>query len=157
MIYFMQSLSIFSNLPFSKNKAVHKSGFTLIELMVVVAIMGILMAAGILAFSNAQQGARDSKRRTDLDAISKAMEQYFQTNNAYPTSAYATALGAFFPSNSLPVDTKGVAYTLTSTATTYCACAQLDKVGLGNASSLGAGGSCAYAAGGNYQCVSQRQ
>lgn len=43
--------------------------------MVVVAIIGILMAAGILTFSTAQRNARDAKRRADVDAIAKAMEQ----------------------------------------------------------------------------------
>lgn len=54
-----------------------KAGFTLIELMVVVAIIGILMAAGIITFSSAQRNARDAKRRADVDAIAKAFEQYY--------------------------------------------------------------------------------
>lgn len=117
------------------------------------------MASGILAFTNAQQGARDAKRRADLDAISKAMEQYFSSNSSnYPTANYSTALGPFFPSGKLPTDATGSAYTITSTSSTYCACAQLNKAN-GNASSLGSGGTCNYVVNGfgQYQCTSQRQ
>lgn len=148
----MNKVTRFSHLFFLAQK-----GFTLIELMVVVSIIGVLMAAGILTFANAQKGAKDTKRKGDVDSISKAMEQYYLTNKAYPTASYATAIGGFFPSGSLPVDSAGTAYTLTSTATTYCVCALLDRAGTGNATSLGSGGACAFAAGGNYVCAAQRQ
>lgn len=133
-------------------------GFTLIELMVVVAIIGILMAAGILAFSNAQQNARDARRRADMDAISKAMEQYYQNNSsAYP--ATASSLNTYFPSGAIPADPQGSAYNFTATTTQYCSCATLEKTGRGNATALGSGGACTYGSGAsaNYYCVSQRQ
>jgi prepilin-type N-terminal cleavage/methylation domain-containing protein len=136
-------------------------GFTLIELMVVVAIIGILMAAGILAFSNAQQGARDARRKADLDAISKAFEQFYSINNSvYPANATAAAsIAQFFPSGAVPTDPKSVAYTLTTSAGVdkYCACILLERTGQGNASGLGAAGVCTYSTGGNYFCVSNRQ
>jgi len=135
-----------------------QAGFTLIELMVVVAIIGILMAAGILAFTNAQQTARDARRRADIDAISKAQEQYNQANaGAYAASA--SALNSYFPSGSVPADPQGAGYSLSLTTTQYCVCANLEKTGKGNATALGAAGACTYGTGAsaNYFCASQRQ
>jgi prepilin-type N-terminal cleavage/methylation domain-containing protein len=138
-----------------KKPALKQLGFTLIELMVVVAIIGILMAAGILAFTNAQQNARDSRRRADIDAISKAMEQYYDNNlQAYPTSN--AGLSTYFPSGSVPTDPQGTAYNITYGGGNWCACATLERTGRGNASA-GAGGSCTYATSGDLFCTSRRQ
>lgn len=49
-------------------------GFTLIELLVVISILGILAAAAIVSYGSAQERSRDSRRKTDLDAIKKALE-----------------------------------------------------------------------------------
>jgi len=133
-------------------------GFTLIELMVVVAIIGVLMAAGILAFGNAQKSAKDAKRKSDLDAISKAEEQYFQSNGAYVAT---TSLTGYFPNGALPKDPSGSNYVVTLGGTTkFCACALLDRPTSANASNDGSTGSgvCSYTTTTpTYHCVSQRQ
>lgn len=136
--------------------ALKKTGFTLIELMVVVAIIGILMAAGILAFSNAQQNARDSRRRADIDAMSKAMKQYYQ-NNSLRIQQQPPQLQRTSHLDQIQ-QTHKVRHTTPATATAYCTCATLEKTGR-NATALGAGGSCTYGTGAsaNYFCASQRQ
>ena len=53
---------------------VTRTGFTLVELMVVVAIIAILAVVGITVFSNTQKSARDSRRQADIGAIATAME-----------------------------------------------------------------------------------
>lgn len=63
-------------------KTVH--GFTLIELMVAIAILAIVSTAGLVIFTGAQRSARDSKRTSDLSEIQKALEQYYAINKSYP-------------------------------------------------------------------------
>ena len=58
--------------PTSSSKL--KRGFTLIELLVVVAVIGLLATIVVASFTSAQKKARDAKRKSDLDAIKKALE-----------------------------------------------------------------------------------
>jgi general secretion pathway protein G len=66
---------------------IHKlnKGFTLLELLTVMAILTVL--AGIIFgnFTNALMKSRDSKRKQDLDYVSKALEVYYSENNVYPS------------------------------------------------------------------------
>ena len=61
-------------------------GFTLIELLIVIIIMGILATIGITAFANAQKKGRDSKRKTDIAQIQRALEAYINDYGTYPKS-----------------------------------------------------------------------
>ncbi|MGM0393777.1 MAG: type IV pilin protein [Thermodesulfobacteriota bacterium] len=61
----------------------NKKGFTLIELMIVVAIIGILAAIAIPNFMNYQCKARQSEAKTNLGAIRVAQEAYLAENNTY--------------------------------------------------------------------------
>lgn len=61
-----------------------KKGFTLIELIIAISIIGIISAIGFVSYSQAQLIARDAKRKQDLRAIATAMELYYQANKFYP-------------------------------------------------------------------------
>ena len=61
-----------------------QSGFTLIEILVVVAIIGLLATVVTTSLSHARLKARDSKRKEDLAQLQKALEIYYNTNNRYP-------------------------------------------------------------------------
>jgi prepilin-type N-terminal cleavage/methylation domain-containing protein len=60
------------------------AGFTLIELMVVVAIIGILSSIAIPNFRNMQLRARMAERATMLRALQTAVDDYYNTNGRYP-------------------------------------------------------------------------
>lgn len=65
----------------------------MIELLVVITIIGILVTIAIASFQTAQAKARDSRRKTDLDAFKKALELYKSdtAGGLYPACASAPA------------------------------------------------------------------
>jgi len=60
-----------------------KKGFTLIELMIVVAIIGILAAIAIPNFLRFQAKSKQSEAKTNLGGIFTAQTSYFSENNRY--------------------------------------------------------------------------
>ncbi len=70
----------------------NKKGFTLIELMVVVAIMGLLAALAVIALNSARARARDARRVSDVKQIQTALELYYLDNNAYPVAPAAPGI-----------------------------------------------------------------
>ena len=62
------------------------SAFTLVEILVVLAIIGILAAILFPAFSRAQEGARQASCATNLQQIGIAVNQYKQDTRRYPDS-----------------------------------------------------------------------
>ncbi|MFH1739212.1 MAG: prepilin-type N-terminal cleavage/methylation domain-containing protein [bacterium] len=61
--------------------------FTLIELLIVVAIIGILAAIAVPNFLNAQTRAKISRIQADQKSVSTALEQYRLDHNSYPPDA----------------------------------------------------------------------
>jgi prepilin-type N-terminal cleavage/methylation domain-containing protein len=62
-----------------------QTGFTLVEVLVVVSILGLLSSVLMVALQNARMRARDSKRIADLSQISKGLELYYSKHDSYPT------------------------------------------------------------------------
>ena len=90
----------------------NKNGFTLLELLIVIAIIGILTALATVSYSSAQKKARDAQRKSDLKAIQNAMEQYYADNNgSYPVDPDGcVSPGPEYLPNGLPTDPRGDAY-----------------------------------------------
>ncbi|OGC84960.1 hypothetical protein A3F55_03015 [Candidatus Adlerbacteria bacterium RIFCSPHIGHO2_12_FULL_53_18] len=69
----------------------YKKGFTLVELLVVISIIGILSGIVIVGLDNAREAARDAKRVADIQNIQVALTLYYADNNRYPTNIYSTS------------------------------------------------------------------
>ena len=61
-----------------------KRAFTLIELLIVVAIIAILAAIAVPNFLEAQVRAKVSRMKTDMRTIATGLESYYVDNNKYP-------------------------------------------------------------------------
>lgn len=64
----------------SKNR-----GFTIVELLIVIVVIGILAGLTVLGFSNVQKRAVDAARISDMQTIMKALQMYKETNGMFPT------------------------------------------------------------------------
>lgn len=59
-------------------------GFTLVELLVTIAIIGLLATIAFVSLNRARVKARDAKRLSDLRQLQSALELYFSDNGKYP-------------------------------------------------------------------------
>ncbi|MBC7943014.1 prepilin-type N-terminal cleavage/methylation domain-containing protein [Candidatus Saccharibacteria bacterium] len=68
----------------SKN---HSHGFTIVELLIVVVVIGILAAITIVAYGGIQTRARDTIRINDIKSLQEVVELYNIKNGTYPQPA----------------------------------------------------------------------
>jgi prepilin-type N-terminal cleavage/methylation domain-containing protein len=61
-------------------------GFTLIEMMVVIAIVGILSSLVLIGLGPVQQRGRDARRLSDLRQVQTGLELYYSKNGSYPSA-----------------------------------------------------------------------
>ena len=74
----------------SKDK---QSGFTIVELLIVIVIIGILAAITIVAYGGIQQRARDAQRQSDLAHMAEAMLMYNQDTSDWVSVGGGDATG----------------------------------------------------------------
>jgi len=70
-----------------------RKGFSLIEILVVVAIIGVLSGIGITSYQAAIISSRDARRKADLENIRGALELYRSNNNTYPATLDTSCTG----------------------------------------------------------------
>lgn len=59
-------------------------GFTIVELLIVIVVIGILAAIVITTFVGVQKKGRDADRKADINALYSQIEVYFAQNSRYP-------------------------------------------------------------------------
>lgn len=63
-----------------------RQGFTLLEIMLVVAIIGLLLGAATYYFAGNMGTARDTRVQADIQTLSTSLKLYNATNGFYPTT-----------------------------------------------------------------------
>jgi len=83
---------IYNNMK--KSQPAGRQGFTLIEILIAIAIIAILTAIGIVSYGSVNRRARDAKRFGDIEQIRSALEMYRSDKGYYPavnTSGFDSA------------------------------------------------------------------
>ncbi|KKR28617.1 MAG: LspG (Type II protein secretion LspG pseudopilin) [Candidatus Woesebacteria bacterium GW2011_GWA1_39_8] len=131
------------------------SGFTLVELLTVMAIIAILAAASLFGLNGARESARDTKRKSDLEAVRSALELYKADCGVYPPNGILVFGSNFIGPGSCGTNTymsnvpqdpiSGRQYSYNRTAvSTYNLCASLEG-GSGAVAGCGpCGSTCNY-------------
>lgn len=112
----------------------YRSGFSLIELLVVATIIIVLTTIGLVSFQSAGRNSRDSKRKADMETVRQALVLRRADVGSYPTGSYTAVTGQLITDDYLtdpaPTDPKGGTnvYSYTSaTGSDFCVCATMEN------------------------------
>lgn len=80
------------------------SGFTIVELLIVIVVIGVLAAIVIVAYTGVTNSAKDAERKSELNSIKKALARYAAEGGTYPicTNTVQTCVGAILVPTYLP-------------------------------------------------------
>lgn len=117
-------------MAYKKHLQLRDLGFTLIELMIVIGIIGVMGLVVIGSTSSSRSHTRDNRRIIDLKEIQLGLALYYDVNKSYPVGSSAAALvtplvvDKYIPE--IPVDPSGDSYEYNGSLTTYCLGANLE-------------------------------
>jgi type IV pilus assembly protein PilE len=130
-------------------------GFTLIELMVTVAIVGILATIASAAYTSQVQKSRRTDARSAVLDLAGREEKLFSTTNAYSAAAtdlgytaFPIAVGSGYYNVSAAVGNPPVTYVITATAIgtqvndTQCVTLSVDQLGVQSSTGTGTAATC---------------
>jgi len=94
------------------NKLLNKKGFTLVELIVVIAVLGILAGIAVPRYSGIQDRARTRADEANLKILNNAIEIYYAENGTYPSeddiTSFKSDMANYLPNDGIPaVQTSG--------------------------------------------------
>ncbi len=69
-----------------RTRAGYSEGFTLIEIMVVILILGLLATIVVQSLRGATDKAKRTKAEADISEIKTALDRYYLDNGSYPTT-----------------------------------------------------------------------
>jgi prepilin-type N-terminal cleavage/methylation domain-containing protein len=78
------------------------SGFTIVELLIVIVVIGILAAITIVAYNGIQSRSNSAKVQQDLKSMQKLVELYKAENGSYPSSGGAWSYSSSSPDGFIP-------------------------------------------------------
>lgn len=67
-------------------KSRSSSGFTVLEILIVLAVFGLLATLAVLSLNGARRAQRDAQRVSDVSVLRSALSQYWLEKAAYPVS-----------------------------------------------------------------------
>jgi general secretion pathway protein G len=76
-------------------KHTSQSGFTLIEVLIVLTLVVVLASMGMVQYTNSVQRSREAVLKEDLFRMREAIDQYYADKNAYPAGLEDLVSGGY--------------------------------------------------------------